>query len=124
MPWQYQLHSAGGITEVLPVMHNTIKGLNKNEKMSAKAETADAMHDQCRGVVFYNPDVEYNSIPEMPGGTWSMQSWSNVDPLPVLDSVAVKLNELSVAQAFYAKVVYSDAKHQPATAAVFWPEPS
>jgi hypothetical protein len=124
MPWQYDLNSAGGIGDVLPKMHNFIKGLNKHERMSCKAETADAMHDQARGVVFYNPDVEYSAVPDMPGGTWSMQSWSNVDPLHVLDKVATKLNELSKAQAFYAKVVYSDAKYQPATCAVFWPEPS
>lgn len=124
MPWQYQSYSDGNIANVIPMMHNFIKGLNKNEKMSAKAEITDAMHDQARGIVFYNPDVEYNPIPTMPAGTWSMQSFVNVDPMVPFDAIATKLNELSKEQAFYAKVVASDAKYQPCTVAIFWPEPA
>lgn len=124
MAWGYQLFESGEIAGVLPELHNAIKLLNKSEAMSAKAETADAKDDQARGVLFHDSQVVYNAVPDLPGGTWSMDQWSDVNPRVALDRATEKLNALSKAQAFYAKVVYSDAKYQPATVAVFWPEPA
>jgi hypothetical protein len=115
MAWQFDIIVDGHSNKVIDKLEDKLDGLNRNEGIAAKVGAADARHDQARAVIFWNEDYEEKPIPDPPNGPWAKQVWeTTVDFNDICVDIRSKLNELSSSQAFYAKLVYTDAKYQPA----------
>lgn len=119
MSWNYQEYSHGHLPPVMENIKDKLNSMDRTEAASAKIATADERGGAARGVVFWNSD-DPATPPEIPNGTWDHDVQQGHDYNALYEWAKTKLESLTEEQAYYAKVVYGDAKYNSAKIAVYW----